>query len=348
MGKRAVLISDIHMNLVNFECASVVLKQALQYAEKYEIPLIIAGDLHDTKAQMRGECVNALIRIFENPQVPVYCIPGNHDRINEKSEEHSLNFLKPYITLQDAPGYVEALDMYLIPYQHDGKALEAILERIPTGATVICHQGVLGADMGHYIQDKTSLSPEAFSRFRTLSGHYHMRQSIECAPWTDRFKDNKNYQGMFNYLGSPYSQSFGEANQGVKGLTVLHNDGSLGLVPTNLRSHIILETTTYNLVNLPYKLYYKDDLLWVKLTGPRTELARVKKQELGQKLIGHSNFKLDLIETDKPEVEIKNDSLTDLDILDTLIMHTDEVAESKEMLKRIARELLDDEERFNA
>lgn len=341
---RAVLISDIHMNLANFECASSVLKQALNAAEKQKIPLVIAGDLHDTKAQMRGECVNALIRIFEAPQVPVYCIPGNHDRINEKSDAHSLNFLKPFITLQDAPGYVEALDMYLIPYQHDGEALKAILGGIPTGSTVICHQGVLGADMGHYIQDKTSLPPEAFSRFRTISGHYHQRQNIECAPWVDRYLDDQKRVGIFSYLGSPYSQSFGEANHGAKGFSVLHDNGHLSLIETNLRKHIILELHVDDPIT---PLVSLDALLWVKMTGPRTKLAKVNKAELGQKLLGHSNFKLDLIPTDAPEITHKED-LTDLDILDSLIDITDEVAESKAMLKRIARELLEDEERFNA
>lgn len=334
MKKRMVLISDIHFNMNNLELASKVMRQAIQYAERHRLPLVVAGDLHDTKAMMRGECVNAMIDIFSGAACDVTVIPGNHDRINEKAKQHALNFLEPYVTLIEDPKEYE-LNTWFIPYQHDSDEMLRYLEQLPTGATVICHQGVQDANMGHYIQDRSALPTQAFKRFRTIGGHYHQRQNIQCAK-----EVGQGMVGLFTYLGSPYSQSFGEATQGEKGFSVLYDDGSLELISTYLRRHIVLELSTVDLQKKLPKVN-QQDLLWVKLSGATTDLMKVNKAQLGDKLIGHSNYKLDLVYTDSPSTaEIMPDNLTDLQILDTVIDTTDESLEAKGRLKALARELL--------
>src|SRR5579862_1378127 len=99
----AVLVSDVHYNVHTLKLADAAMRMAIVKANKLEVPLIVAGDLHDTKANLRGECVNAMIETFKQCNKPPYIIVGNHDRINEKSHEHSLNFLAPYCHIVDSP-----------------------------------------------------------------------------------------------------------------------------------------------------------------------------------------------------------------------------------------------------
>lgn len=314
--ERAVLISDVHFNIQNMELATQVITKALATAMDLDVPLIIAGDLHDTKAMMRGECVNRMLELFTSrpvAYVPIYILVGNHDRINEKSQEHSLSFLDSQVYVVDEPRYEPELDMYLIPYQHDLEALKCFLATIPEGATVIAHQGVQGADMGHYVVDHTSLPLSCWSGFRTISGHYHKRQDLYCPGG-----------GLFSYLGSPYSQSFGEADHGVKGFSILGTDGSLTLVDTNLPRHVIVEEDACNLQewvssNLDYPRVYTTDHLWLKVAGTRAELAKVNKGEIGNSLLGHANYKLDKIPLDRETLKPIVKKLTNYEILDKII-----------------------------
>lgn len=324
---RAVLISDIHFTPSTLELATKALIQAQDKATELQVPLLICGDTLDGKAVIRGECANRLIDLLGARQDPhTILLVGNHDLINEKSKEHSLNFLKPYCGVIEEP--VEYLGMHFIPYQSDSEMLKVHLDTIPTGSTIIAHQGLQTAFMGHYVQDKTSISPEAFKRFRTISGHYHRHQEIKCGE-----------TGLFTYIGTPYTTTFAEAHDGPKGFQILFEDGHLELVPTNLRKHIIIEKTIEDLYSgLPDLT--PEDIIWLKIAGRRSELEKLKKSEIGLLLLGHSSFKLDLIYTDIPELEVEIEQLTDDVILDILIDSLDESEGQKTYLKNLWRGLI--------
>jgi hypothetical protein len=51
----AVLISDVHFNLSTLELASSAMKMAQNRAVELNVPLVVAGDLTDHKAIIRGE-----------------------------------------------------------------------------------------------------------------------------------------------------------------------------------------------------------------------------------------------------------------------------------------------------
>ena len=75
----AVLISDVHYNLTTLPLADAAMRQAIAEANSLGVPLIVAGDLHDTKANLRGECVNAMIEAFAMLDHGCYILRGNHD-----------------------------------------------------------------------------------------------------------------------------------------------------------------------------------------------------------------------------------------------------------------------------
>jgi DNA repair exonuclease SbcCD nuclease subunit len=177
----AVLISDIHYNIQTLDIADKALRLAISKANDLEVPVIIAGDLHDTKANLRGECVLALINTIQLCNQPPYILRGNHDSLNEKSKEHSLEFLGPYshMVKDNATTNLGDRHVYLIPYEHHTEVLKAHLKTVKKGSILIMHQGVEHSHAGHYIQDKTALSRDDYKGLRIISGHYHRRQTID-------------------------------------------------------------------------------------------------------------------------------------------------------------------------
>lgn len=347
---KAVLISDIHFTVKTLELASGALKMAQSKALELNVPLVIAGDTLDSKAIMRAECVNRLIKLFtEGKQPKTYMLVGNHDLLNEKGEEHSLEFLKPYVNIVDGKtifhgsisnDYASEIGAYLLPYFSDHEVLKrrlsALKSRNPKGATIICHQGIQGASMGHYVQDKTSLPKEDFAHFRVISGHYHQRQDIKCGP------PKKGAIGLFSYIGNPYTQNFGEANDPTKGFQILLDNGLLEFVPTNFRKHIIVDIRVDALVSIK-----KDwsvlpcDPVWLKLRGPKSFLDALNKDEITHGLFGCLNYKLNLI-PDENEVKTKITSKNNIpnELLDSIIDNLSDTIEYKDVLKSLWRQIL--------
>lgn len=316
---RAILISDIHFNIQTLDLASNALRQAIDKSNILNIPLIVAGDIHDSKANIRGECIKAMLDTFELATIKPYVIVANHDRINERSPEHSLEFLRNAVTLIEQPTN-KFLGLWLLPYDHDADNLRKFLKTISKGRTLIMHQGIQGSNSGDYIQDKSAITKEDAAGFRVISGHYHTRQTIVLPDG-----------GQWDYIGNPYTLNFGEANDPPKGFQVLYMDGSLEFIPTNLRKHIIYD--------MGYSDEYKpshnsNDLAWVKIRGTKEQLARVSKQDF-------SNVKLDLIPTDtKTSTKGLSSSLLQFEVLDSIIGSlSDTSTERKERLKKLWKDL---------
>lgn len=341
----AVLISDVHYNINTLEIADKAMRLAIDKANDLYVPLVVCGDLHDTKANLRGECVNAIIQTFNSCELKATVLVGNHDKINEKSKDNSLGFLKGHVNfIVDKPGSFDAelIDGsaplgHVIPYYHDSEELKKYLLTISKGSRLIMHQGVIGSNAGHYIQDKSALPKELFSDFRVISGHYHARQDIETG------RPQKNGVGLWSYLGNPYTLSFGEAKDPEKGFHILYDDGMLEFIPTNLRRHIIHETdpTVLGLATCPK--VRKEDLLWVKVTG-QSELREKFTKEYVREWLGihkDQGFKFDYysLET-KAKIDTPKNQ-TQAEVLDELIQSlTNTSEEQKIRIKQLWKDLL--------
>jgi len=321
-----VAISDIHFNVNNLEIATTALKLALWKAKELEVPLIIAGDLHDTKAIIRGEVANRLLEIFYDSEVQTYILVGNHDLLNEKGKDNGLNYLnvRNVFVVSHATSVFCPKQIYLVPYQNTPEAFKDALQSIPKGSIVVAHQGVKGAFMGDYVQDKTSIDPSELEGYRIFSGHYHKHQTI----------------GSLTYLGSPFTHTFGEANDGPKGFLVVNEDGSYEQIVLNLRKHVIIDIDVSD-TDTSLKGLNQDDLVWLKIRGPESELAKVDKNYLGNMMLGHSNYKLDLIVSQKDTIICdKEDTLSSIEIFDKLIDEINETDQQKDYLKSLWKEML--------
>lgn len=320
----AVCISDVHYNIHTLPLADNAMRQAITKANELEVPLIVAGDLHDTKANLRGECVNAMIETFKLARIRPYVIIGNHDRINEKSEEHSLTFLQNHANIvnrfRHTKSHTLMYNIVLVCYHSDIVELKKFLKNQEKNQILVMHQGLNNSNSGHYIQDKNAITKEDVAGMRVISGHYHTRQDIDLPDG-----------GKWSYLGNPYTLNFGEASDPPKGYNILMDDGSLESVPTNLRKHVVYEIDL-NSAYQPAILTHKEhDLVYMKVRGTKEQLLHFKKP---------FNCRLDLIPTDTTtDKTIEKENKTQPQVLDDLIDSLTETSDTRKLrLKHLWKE----------
>lgn len=331
----AVLISDIHYNINTLPLADAALRRAIIKANELAVPLIVAGDLHDTKANMRAECMNAMLNTFQMANIQPFVLIGNHDKVNEKSHDNSLNFLNEHCILIDLYTYDSDTNLHLFPYYSGKEELRRRLSSIPTGEILIMHQGITDSISGEYIVDHSAITKNDVSGFRVISGHYHRRQTITLPNG-----------GQWDYIGNPYTLNFGETNDPEKGYQILMHDGSLEFVPTNLRKHIIIEhdiktqATTWS-SGPAYQGGGRDDLILARVKGTKEELSLFDVEEW-RKDQGIGRYaRLDLIQVgDDSRYDHTNNSLTQSELLDSIIdARTDLSDTKKQELKTIWKDL---------
>lgn len=327
----AVIAGDIHYSLNNLKLADNGTRQAIKKANELGIPFISNGDLSDTKAILRAECVNAMIETFKTAIKKPFIITGNHDLCNAAGKEHSLNFLAPYANIINEPEEEARFEAYLIPYFHDVSKLRDYLKTIPKESRLIMHQGLQSASSGEYIQDNSALNTEDLKDFRTILSHYHTRQDIKCG------RPRKNQVGTASYIGNLFTVSFAEHDDPPKGYQILYSDGSLEFIPTNLRKHVIWDLSIQELTTHDTSNYTRGDLLWVKVRGIKSELYKYTKKDVAIQLGIDDNFKLDLI-PEKSDIQI-NKNLTKTQLLDTIIDNTKIDDSQKQRVKRLWRSL---------
>ena len=316
----AVLISDVHYNLQTLQLADAAMRQAIARANGLNVPLIVCGDLHDTKANLRGECVNQMIETFKSCRLLPYVIIGNHDLLNEKGKEHSLNFLSDYADIVSASITVTLGNerWQLIPYQTNPKDFLNSLE-IPFA---ICHQGIKDGHAGDYIQDHSAITKADVAGLRVISGHYHTRQTIDLLN-----------NGKWDYVGNPFSLTWGEAKDPEKGYQILYDDGSLVFVPTNLRKHVVVSCTHLNYKNQIITAQ-ADDLVWIKILGPYSAINNISRKDVAN-AIGRDVFKLTLDVVSGSLIEQPKTDQTQEQILDSILDKT----ENPDRLKKLWRGL---------
>lgn len=321
----AVIINDVHYNIHTLPLADAAMHIAVKKANSLNVPLIVAGDLHDTKANLRGECVNAIIKTLSLCDLKPIIIIGNHDKINERSKDHSLNFLKKYVNyIIDEPRLLELgpdeYKIYAVPYFSDVTEIRKLLRRCRKNIPFIMHQGIKGANSGEYIQDKSALDLLDVAAHRIISGHYHVRQTI-----------NLPQEGKWDFVGNPYTLNFGEAKDPEKGFQILYDDDNLEFVPTNLRRHNIKNYTVDEVIKMNplngRENIYDTDILWVKVTGNKEQLTNINKDKIRNILNVRQEFKLDLISIDttttKPKKQFSQNELLDF-MIDSLMNVTDD------------------------
>lgn len=218
------VIGDIHAKPNNLQHVT----QLFEIIEQLGNPTILLGDLLDTKEVIRGRCLNTYIKLLSQSKLQFYILVGNHDYFNLDCKEHALEALnmpnvkivdQPFVLLEDGERVAK-----MLPYIHDPELMREELKK--PRLTLFCHADVVGFDYGNGVISDQGISYRDFNKFkRVVSGHYHKYQE----------------KGNFTYLGTPFSHSFGEANQDKYIAIWNSDDNSLELIETDFPKHLSIE-----------------------------------------------------------------------------------------------------------
>ena len=201
--------------------------ELFRMVESWGLPTIWLGDFLDTKEVIRGKCLNLLYEYFSKSQLQHIILIGNHDWFNLDCQDHALKSLAALknVRIIDEVAKHPTLPFVFFPYIHDKAKLREELQKYSNQDLVAFgHFEVSGFDFGNgHLCEDGIITHDDFKGFkRVISGHFHKLQTT----------------GNFTYLGTPFSHSFGEANQDkVTGNYELSTD-TLSLTPTDFPRHL--------------------------------------------------------------------------------------------------------------
>lgn len=263
---KLLVIGDPHAKPENLES----IKALTEIAESSEFQGIIwLGDMLDTKEVVRSKCLNLWYTYFKNSKKDHYILVGNHDYHNLECKDHALVPLADLeqVLIVDKPMYLDGFDIVAMPYYHDNELFKKDLNKMllkNKKATVFAHQGITGFDYGNgYIaEDELDFSDLNKKKNLFILGHFHKHQS----------------QGNVVYLGTPFSQSFGESNQD-KFLGVYDIDSkSLELIETDFPKHVTIELDCDNIDKSGVPSYKKQDHVRMILSGSQDNINKMRIQ----------------------------------------------------------------------
>ena len=260
------VVGDLHLTNKSQDKAT----QLFEIVEGLSNPTIWLGDLLDTKEIIRGKCLNSLFQYFKNSKLQHIVIVGNHDFFNLECQDHSLRVLSQLdnVKIVDKTEYINGIAF--IPYCHNIETLRNTLDQVKVDniKTVIGHFDVSGYDYGNGHICESGLSFKDFIGFDSvISGHFHKFQNT----------------GIFTYLGTPFSHSFGEANQDKVIATLDMSTLSLNLIPTPFPRHVSMKLETGKRGALKKLDTFisdnKSNIIRVQLYGTSEECSKIDKSK---------------------------------------------------------------------
>lgn len=271
MLDRFTIIGDPHITPKSLDKGV----RLFQQVESLGLPTVWLGDFLDTKEVIRGKCLNLLYEYFSTSKLQHIILIGNHDWFNLECQDHSLKSLAALknVTIIDTVRQHPTLPFVFFPYIHDKAKLKEILLQY-SGKELIAfgHFEVSGFDFGngHLCEDGIVTHADFMGFKRVISGHFHKLQQT----------------GNFTYLGTPFSHSFGEANQDkVIGTYELSTD-TLELTPTDFPRHISMKVDLSKRGAEKRLQEFLDgnesNLIRIQLYGNPEEVAKLDKSKYSQ------------------------------------------------------------------
>lgn len=219
------VVGDPHVTPKNTDKAL----QLFQIVEDLGNPTVFLGDLQDTKEVIRGKVLNLYYDYFKSSKLHHTVLVGNHDWHNLECKDHSLRTFKdlPNVTIVDT--FIYNLNQSKVfgymPYMKDPEILKLWLKQAKEQGVqcLFGHFDIIEFDYGNGRMCEEGLVLKDFKAFdKVISGHFH------------KYQLKKNLM----YLGTPFSHSFGEANQSKFLATIDVDSLEVTLIPTPFPSHV--------------------------------------------------------------------------------------------------------------
>ena len=220
----ALISTDWHLNRSNLDDILSLINEKCQLAKKLNLKYIIClGDVFESRISQRMDVLitfSKILKICEEYDLILVCIPGNHDKTDYLSElsflspsafHPSLKLVENYATFQ-----VDKFQFHFIPYFSENEKYVEYLKKVKYKGNDILfsHIAVQGSINNDGTAIDNDLSLTMFKEFVAVYlGHYH------------------NYQQLgqnFHHLPSIKQNNFGENEN--KGFIILYDDLSIEIV----------------------------------------------------------------------------------------------------------------------
>lgn len=243
----AVMLTDTHQDEGNLELVEDIFDQLLALCVSLGLKYCFhLGDMFNNRTKQSLELLlllKKIIKKFEEQRIILYCIGGNHDKVDLEDKTSYLSVYKGtsknFVLFEDA-GYVVIDDICycFLPYflESGGEVAEQLsnlieqIEDIEEPKVLMTHLAIEGVRNNDGSVVDNDLTKDLFKFFdKVFVGHYHNKQSL-----------SKKIQ----YIGSAYQSNFGEDDR--KGFTVLRNDLSTKQVISNFPKFIHVKINADN------------------------------------------------------------------------------------------------------
>ena len=195
-----ICFSDIHLREQSEAVAFRVLDWILRAADADDQRVVFCGDWWHLRYQVNVRLLNrvaAVMQQWKERGIHVDLLPGNHDQV-DVGGANALEIFEAFsnVTVWTEPGIRTDERWGFVPYRKDHEAqIKALLDVAAEAPKVIfAHYGIKGAVMNSGRKDQDGIGTPGMECPLVL-GHYH-----------------KHQQGPgYQYVGSPYQTSYGEA-----------------------------------------------------------------------------------------------------------------------------------------
>lgn len=325
---KKLIIGDIHCKKSSIDTVEEVLEKCKLLATKCDLT-IFTGDVNDTKANIRSETIELLLRMFSNWPTPIIIYLGNHDYNNSiECQGHSLEFLKGLtgVTLIEKPTEIDG--DFFVPYMPEDKFVEFMESNQIPAKHLYLHQDM---DWAKYSSGQPTNSLIKYSLFadfhRVFVGHIHKAQEF------------KN----IIYVGTPYTESFKESDEKKSVIVYDQSNDKVLRIPLGVRQHVTFEFTIneINQVKEIKKKLKKDmtdgQLVRVIINAPEEIEPKIKRSLFEDMAI--ESFKTNAILSKDKEVKV-TETMSEEDVMDIYFKQLDISADMLYAVKALNTEIL--------
>jgi len=269
---KILCVGDLHLSHTRLALCSSVLKWIASTIVEHEPDAVVyLGDVFDTHAVIRSECLGIWTNHLRNTldYCATYWIAGNHEFF--KPNDSTYNALIPFAAWQHkhlkiVTQTVKLDGLGFVPYLPHGQSWKEATSGFRSDVT-FTHNTFLGADLGSRLAEQ-GIAGEEVSGDLIVSGHIHKRQQLSMGRGSS--------PTTVLYPGTPYSWSANDVDM-TKGLTILDSDTLQtefieSPFPTWRKVEVDLSVATE--ISIPDRVSAKDHLL-LHLTGSRATIKPI-------------------------------------------------------------------------
>lgn len=275
MKKSFIIFNDAHLKTGNEQDVIRSARHMIKYAINNSIDKIVfAGDLFDSRTFQRQSVLKAfdyILNLFNENNITLYIIPGNHDKTKYDSYESFLDIYRyyPCVKFYDKLSVVEinGISVTLLPFFTD-EMLVPMIEESSGSDILISHFEMQGSSHLGHVSEKTTLTKNMFKKWKKVYlGHYHNHNEI-----TEDIV----------HLPSMRQSNFGEDDN--KGFSVIYEDLSYEIIKGDFTPYLkirinIDETSSTEINRLITTHKDSESVVRFEFTGSESKLKAIDKSK---------------------------------------------------------------------